>query len=48
MRYPNSEMISTYAGHTEATHHRCELLLRGDSIVVEHMDDNVRVTYHGH
>ena len=48
MRYPNSEMISTYAGHAEGTHHHCEVLLRDDSIVVEYVDDGTRVTYHGH
>ncbi|HCF3807574.1 hypothetical protein ACIUZJ_03055 [Pseudomonas aeruginosa] len=48
MRYPNSKMISTYTGHTEGTHHRCEVLLRDDSIVVEYMEGNARVTYHGH
>ena len=48
MRYPNSDMISTYKGHTEGTHHSCEVLLRDDEIVVEYTDDNVRVTYHGH
>ena len=31
MRYPNSEMISTYAGHAEGTHHHCEVLLRDDN-----------------
>jgi len=48
MRYPNSEMISTYAGYTEGERRRCEVLLRDDAIVVEYLDDNVRVTYHGH
>ena len=48
MRYPNSEMISTYNGYTEGTHHHCEVLLRDDSIVVEYVDDGTRVTYHGH
>ena len=44
MRYPNSEMISTYAGYAEGTHHHCEVLLRDDSIVVEYVDDGTRVT----
>jgi hypothetical protein len=48
MHYPNSEMISTYAGYTEEERRRCEVLLRDDEIVVEYLDDNVRVTYHGH
>ncbi len=47
MRYPNSEMISTYTGHPEGTLHRCEVLLRDGSIVVEYLDDGARVTYHG-
>lgn len=48
MRYPNSEMTSTYSGHTGGTRHRCEVLLRSDAIVVDYMDENVRTIYHGH
>lgn len=45
MRYPNSEMISTYDGYTEGTRHTCEVLLREDAIVVEYLDGNARITY---
>ena len=48
MRYPNSEMFSTYEGDKEGSRHRCAVLLRDDSIVVEYVDDNIRTTYKGH
>ncbi|GEM_PF-4086272 len=48
MRYPNSEMISTYAGYTEGELHRCEVLLRDNAIVDEYVDDGARIAYHGH
>lgn len=48
MRYPNSEMFSTYDHNKGRKHHSCNVLLRDDSIVVEYAEDNVRTTYQGH
>lgn len=45
--YPNSEMISTYAGYTGEEHCHCTVVLRDDEIVVEYMDGSARITYHG-